>query len=973
VNDLLTAMAGVCEKYPVEEKRLVVPSYQTGHVLGESLSQAGVGWINLRTETPTGLALQIAGDYLAERHITLLDGNLTSYVVEEILQRLQERGELHFFNKQKVTRGLAAALTTSMMELRECNVNSSSLLPDCFVCSEKGQDIKLILKEYERYLEEHSLLDSSGLLALAVQLADSYKSEDEIIYLMPSFVQWTPLQKNLITALAGESLFPLPVDTLQENQLLKGKNTVSFYHAYGITNELREILRRLHARRIPLDQVTVAYTNQEYVSAMYSLSLTLDFEFTVFEGISAFLTGPGRTLQGILSWVNSDFSTKVFNDLLLSGDLIIKPAGAQKEIPPHQAVCLLRDAGIGWGRDRYQLLDLYTQKMGNEQAQQFNSAIQSLIKQIPAENDEGYVSFGDFCRALAEMVQSLTRVKDDFDSAALTAITSCLKGIAGLSSLEMTVEEAVDRLTDLLKNLKVGCSGPQPGRLHLTSYRNLVWSERPYTFVVGLDANSFPGSLRQDPVLLDSELEKINADLPLSVDRLENKLSNMANALASRRGELVLSYSCFDVAENRELFPAPLLLQFYRQIKDNPLLDYSDFLSSLEDPAGYSSGDADPLDEVEWWLYKNKTEGLFDQVVVGSCYSNISSGQKALEARQLPEPTEYDGALPGVDLAESLPTKIFSCSQLEYLAGCPYAFFLRYVLGVKPPEEILFDPAKWLDPMTRGTLLHSIFCDFMRQLKARGEHPDLERHQILLQDIVKQQISYYKQMIPPPSDLVFQREVDELFDCCRIFLSEETRRDTLPLFFEVPFGLGPEKVKKAGYGLIRSISIDLGNGRSIRFRGIIDRIDQIEPGVYCVWDYKTGSARDYGEQLYFNKGRQIQHALYAIAAEEILKKVFPDQSPKVKFAGYLFPSVRGEGKQVVRQVANRQKLVELLNTLLEIMEKGTFVASHEGSQCHYCDYQLVCGCEAAVKKAKLLFENNAVKRLDPWRRLQEYV
>lgn len=970
MNDLLTELAGICKKYPVEEKRLVMPNYQSGHVLCETLAQAGVGWVNLRTETPTGLALQIAGDYLAENHITLIDGYLIKYIVEEILKRLQEKGELCFLNNQKVTPGLAAAITDSLMELRECNVTSKGLLPDWFVCSEKGQDIKLLLQEYERYLDEHCLLDSSGLLALALQLASS-RSKDGIIYLMPSFVQWTPLQKKLITVLAGKNLYPLPADTLQRNQLLKGNRAVSFYHAYGITNELREVLRRLHSRKIPLDQVTVAYTNEEYVSAMYSLSLTLDFEFTVFEGISAFLTGPGRTLQGILSWVNSDFSTSVFNNLLLSGDLVLKPVGAQKEIPTHQAVRFLRDAKIGWGRDRYQLLEHYAQELGTEQAQQFNSLIQSLIRQIPVENEEGHVFFGDFCRALAEMVQSLTRVKDDFDSAALTSITSCFEGIAKFSSLKMTVEEAVDRLTDLLKNLKVGRSGPQAGKLHLSSYRNLVWSGRPYTFVVGLDANSFPGSLRQDPVLLDSERQKINADLPLSFDKLEDKLSTMAHALASRRGELVLSYPSFDVAENRELFPAPLLLKIYRQMKGDPLLDYSDFLSSLGDPAAYSSGDADPLDEVEWWLYKNKTEGLFDQVVVGNCYSNISSGQKALEARQLPEPTEYDGALP-VDLAQIFSSKIFSCSQLEYLAGCPYAFFLRYVLGVKPPEEILFDPAKWLDPMTRGTLLHSIFCDFMRQLKARGEHPDLEKHQFLLRDIAEQQIYFYKQMIPPPSELVFQREVDELFDCCHIFLNGETRRDTLPLFFEVPFGLGPEKVKKAGCGLSRSISIDLGNDRSIRFNGVIDRIDQIEPGVYCVWDYKTGSARDYGEQLYFNKGRQIQHALYAIAAEEILKKVLPDRSPKVKFAGYLFPSLRGEGKEVIRPVADRQKLVDLLNTLLEIMEKGTFVSTHEGSQCHYCDYQQVCGGEVAVKRAKELLENTAVRRLDPWRRLQKY-
>jgi len=75
---------------------------------------------------------------------------------------------------------------------------------------------------------------------------------------------------------------------------------------------------------------------------------------------------------------------------------------------------------------------------------------------------------------------------------------------------------------------------------------------------------------------------------------------------------------------------------------------------------------------------------------------------------------------------------------------------------------------------------------------------------------------------------------------------------------------------------------------------------------------------------------------------------------------------------VIRPVADRQKLVDLLNTLLEIMEKGTFVSTHEGSQCHYCDYQQVCGGEVAVKRAKELLENTAVRRLDPWRRLQKY-
>ena len=55
-----------------------------------------------------------------------------------------------------------------------------------------------------------------------------------------------------------------------------------------------------------------------------------------------------------------------------------------------------------------------------------------------------------------------------------------------------------------------------------------------------------------------------------------------------------VSYTHLDVYKRQ--------LQIYRQMKADPLLDYSDFLSSLGEPVGYSCGNADPLDEVEWWL-----------------------------------------------------------------------------------------------------------------------------------------------------------------------------------------------------------------------------------------------------------------------------------------------------------------------------------------------------------------------------------
>jgi RecB family exonuclease len=988
VNFLLAALAKECQKNMLREKILVVPSYQSGHVLCESLSLSGTGWVNLRTETPTGIALRIAGEHLAAQQITLISDHQSAVVVEGILLNLSDQGSLIYFCRQQITQGLAESLSLALMEMRMCGVKSDALIDDYFICPEKGQDIKLLLREYEDYLQEHHYLDHPGVITLALALVPDYQAEKgDSIYLVPSFYRWEPQVENLVKSLAGDLLHYLPVETTSEidqpvsSDLERLKwlsdpenapspvrdGSVSFFHSYGIVNELREVLRQVQREQIPFDQVSIAYTTEEYVAALYSLSQTMGFGLTVFEGIPAPLTGPGRALQGLTSWFNSGFSAAVLCELIQSGDLILWLE--DKYISPFDAVELLRDAGIGWGRERYRLLE----QQESETAQSFSSLINLLLKQIPAENDQGKISFCDFCSGLAEILRTISSVEDEQDKAALSTIISCLEQTAAYSSFELGLEGAVERIANMLGKLRVGNAGPKPGQLHLTGYRNLIWSDRPYTFIVGLDADTFPGALRQAPVLLDSERLIINPELRLGVNKLEENQFDMATAISSRRRHLVLSYSSFDVVESQEHYPASLLLRIYRLLEGDQSLDYSDLLNFLGQPVGYcSQRGEESLDEVEWWLYQALEEKLQDSTVVEECYTNIKRGRTAARARQESEPTVYDGALNRVDIPVSpwIPRKPLSCSQLEYLATCPFGYFLRYALQLEPPKDLLYDPSRWLDPLQRGNLLHSVFCDFMRKIIKSGERVDEKRHKNLIYQIALQLIDIYKEQIPIPSELVFQCEVNEILESCDFFLAIESRRESTPLFFEVPFGLGEKEATKAGCGLAEPIRLDLGHGRILSIRGRIDRIDRISEDCYSVWDYKTGKGKAYGDEKFYGKGRQIQHAIYAIAAEEILKALSPGTSPRVMIAGYLFPSKKGEGRQVHRKVNERESLFKLLNTMYEIIEKGTFVASHDNSHCTYCDYAEVCNQDAAAQRAKYIFEYAV--RLDPWRRLQNY-
>jgi len=50
-NTTLPFLADFCEQHLLDEKILIVPSYQTGHQIGEALTKAGHSWANLRFAT----------------------------------------------------------------------------------------------------------------------------------------------------------------------------------------------------------------------------------------------------------------------------------------------------------------------------------------------------------------------------------------------------------------------------------------------------------------------------------------------------------------------------------------------------------------------------------------------------------------------------------------------------------------------------------------------------------------------------------------------------------------------------------------------------------------------------------------------------------------------------------------------------------------------------------------------------------
>jgi ATP-dependent helicase/nuclease subunit B len=783
-------------------------------------------------------------------------------------------------------------------------------------------------------------------------------------------------------------------DDIDAEDAIPVDDHLTLFHAYGVTNEAREVLRRIIAMDTSLDSVTVAYTGPWYVHAFYILCKRAGFGLTASDGIPACLTLPGKALKGIVAWIRSDYDTKVLRQMLIEGSICLRPDNGEGDLPPLDVAEILRDSCVGWGRKRYSLLAAYPERIKSELADldecdrkyvslqekmalaaQLDSLMQSLLTLVPEPDAADSVDFGKFVADMAVLLRRLARVSDQMDALALNDLLLHLGEIARMASFSLTFESALDRVAAMVDEFSAGASSPKPGALHLTPYRNLHWTGRPNTFVVGLDANSFPGGASQDPVLLDSEREFLCQELPLGRDRPRVAMSEMLAALSSRRGRVCLSYSSLDVVENRGSLPSSLFLQTFRFLKNNPSLDYSDLLRFLGSPAGYCPhGPGQALDETEWWREQVLVGGMANgPALVPQCYRNIERGQVALSARQSATPTEYDGmvAAAGGEIARRGDKITLSCSSIEHLAGCPFAYFLKYVLRLKPPEEVAYDPGQWLEPMERGLLLHELYCNFMKVIAGKQQRVSVAVHKNMMYEMADELIQKYKIATPPPSEVVFNREARDIRDSCDVFLTvEESEMASGPVLFEVPFGLARWK-PGVGIGATDSVRIDFGPGASFLLNGQIDRIDRVSKDVYCIWDYKTGSARGYEEHRYLCKGRQVQHALYAIAAEQILKERLGG-APRVESSGYYFPTRRGEGRRAVRQESDRSPITGLMGHLFDILKNGVFLATDDGEACGYCDYTGVCDRERAVPRAKMLVSDAANACLEPWRRLKEF-
>lgn len=977
---LLQSLAAVCRAHPTAEKRLLVPSYQIGREILAALAGLTGGWLNLRLETPFSLALDIAAPRMAAEGRTLV----ASALHEAILRRLYATLDKRFFPPDP-TPGILAAIGQALEEIRLAELPPRDMRILRTTDPAKAADLEALLMRYEQELDRAKAVDPPVVYRMA---RDANASRAWRLLIPESLRLPWMISDLLFDRRLGEVLVleedpghgvdappglaghrsqrsDAPVSPLSFLFAPEGAPApppaIEIFAAVGERNECREVLRRILARSSRLDQVEIILADYAaYAPLLDDLCGELgSLPVTFAGGLPAARSGPARAVAAFARWFREGFPELTLRRLLTSGDL-----RAPEGTTGRRAAHMLRAAQVGLGADRYALcLNGYCAEILDELhdaedptdaerltlrlagAKAARDWILDLLGLVP----QGKAPLGDFLAAARAFLEGYVAIRSPIDAATVAQGVVRLAAPPVEDSAPIAPADAAEYILNAVERIAVEASGSRPGHLHVSSIRNGGYTGRPVTYVLGLDDGRFPGTVFQDPILSDLERERLGVAMAVgrsAVRSLEARYAFGA-CLARLRGEIILSHAAFDLADGRRRFPSPALLQAHRLRTGDPRATYEDLIRAVGPPIGFV-GASLPLDAGDWWLTALQAEGRLQEAraSVLAAAPDLARGAQADAARSSAIATPHDGRLRPDPARDPRINRalVFSASRLECYPSCPHKYFLKYVLRVEPPDEVTLEPGTWLDPMARGSLLHEFYRRCLDTFAKRNEHPDPKTHLAEAWRILDDCIQEVRRRIPPPSEAVFQFEVEALRRSVRVFLEgEATERATnRPSYFEVGFGMeGAE-----GIGTTTPVEIRLPGG-TIALRGKIDRIDRLSRAhAWEVWDYKTGQSKTYLRTQYTNGGTQLQHALYAKVAETLLRQSV-DPKATVVGSGYLFPTERGGGAAIRRDPARADEALAVVAQICDGIRDGIFLVAD--AWCDYCDYAPVCGSRGAAR------------------------
>ncbi len=308
---------------------------------------------------------------------------------------------------------------------------------------------------------------------------------------------------------------------------------------------------------------------------------------------------------------------------------------------------------------------------------------------------------------------------------------------------------------------------------------------------------------------------------------------------------------------------------------------------------------------------------------------------------------------------------VFSVSQLNTYASCPFRFFFERVLELNRPDEFRED----VMPKDKGVLVHEILRRFFARWKAETGKSgilvkEMDRAKKMLWDVAT---TVLKTAEAASYGTVFWDALQT--DLCRGLDTESDRPGLLEAVLKIEIGADPQPIDRylewrfgrpaseSGTSDSRSVDSELyisGADRDpdidgiddvmpIRIAGKIDRIDVFDGGIYTILDYKTSTKIPSKKSV--AAGEDYQLGVYALAVNKFLAKTcntlagmgYYTLSSAETVESKLFGEKPEEAEGIMNTVATN-----IINDVAAICD-GRFEANADDDKfCSYCDCRYVC-------------------------------
>jgi ATP-dependent helicase/DNAse subunit B len=501
-----------------------------------------------------------------------------------------------------------------------------------------------------------------------------------------------------------------------------------------------------------------------------------------------------------------------------------------------------------------------------------------------------------------------------------------------------------------------------------------------HLFLPGMSEQAFPAPERAGRLCIEADYRFISRAIEqqgggrkspqLSATRPQEEMLLFYGVLACAQESLTISYPALD-DKAQELPPSPYVTEIRRTFgakAESRLRFTKPQLSPV--PSGEACGSADwRVSAVARALVGNLPllAGLFGDDARSPMGSAIEAGLRIVHERSRREsfgPAE--GLLASPSAAARFGERfgrrhLWSPSQWETYAGCPYRFFLEHVLGLEPLGDLELET----DYQRRGSRLHDVLAEFHRQWKAQAAERTVSAEQEAarfiehLRNVVEMRLASPRAGIDAALAELDRRQIlkwsERHFDHHTRYEALWSQLDARlePAHFELRFGPSRSGETDADDPHSRDDAFTLSiGGEPVRVTGRIDRIDVARVGeriVFNVIDYKSGRKASLKEE-HIATGEHLQLPIYVAAAQALLF----DGNAQPLAAGYWTMAGGFDAKGVLavqhedtdgRQHWNKMRTTveTLIGGFIDAIRRGQFPVFSRDDQCtSRCDFNTIC-------------------------------